>query len=442
MGIPATLERDAAELRATITNLRQEADTKQAAAEELVKEEKAAGRNPLAGTTDDDRESFKRIDAAYKEADTPRQTAAELEARLHAMLDHVGADARTRADGDPGHPAIARAMSLGRIAATHEHYEEFLASGQLDRAEGKVFFRSIEVANKAQAKAILAGGRPGAVFADAGDGTPLVPSDERLIPPVEIPKRVPTLLDLINVSGTSRDAVTWSKMVSRDTAATTTVPFGTALNKSRYTYTTVTSPAIRKGHYAVVDEGNIADQEEFQGIIDGELISDLRLIVERDALHAAGGSDWTGIYNSPIGDYDATEAANRADALHRAITTVRVALEREPTAWGISPEDFEDYYLTKGKDGHYLHHRGPQEAQVTSIWGKPAMVSTGYTKPIVAEWRVGATLWVREGISIAVDRIDDQFLEGLWTIRAQTRGAFAVKQPLAFCQVENFEDLS
>lgn len=252
---------------------------------------------------------------------------------------------------------------------------------------------------------------------------------------------MPTLLDLINVSATGRDAVTWAKMAARSTAGTTTVPFGTPLNKSRYTYTTVTSPVLRKGHYAVVDEGNIADQEEFQGIIDGELISDLRLIIERDALSGAGGGDWTGIYNSTIGDYDATEADNRADALHRAITTVRVALG-EPSAWGISPEDFEDYYLTKGEDGHYLHHRGPQEAQATTIWGLPAMVSTGYTKPIVGEWRLGATLWVREGISIAVDRIDDQFLEGLWTIRAQTRAAFAVKQPLAFCQVENFEDAS
>lgn len=448
MGIPASLERDATELRDQIKQHKADGAAKRAAAEKLVEEVKGQGLNPLTGTSDADKDAFERIDAAYKEADALFESAAEGERKLHRLLDHAGGDVLDRTGGDPTHPlaialgALRSGRTLGQVVAESESYKAFLASGQLKMDAGPVRFDPVEVANKEQARLFL-GGRHGPIRNDAGDGSPMVPIDQQLVPPVSIPKRMPTVLDLITVSSTGREAVTWTKQTARTTATGTTVAFGTALPKSRYQYQRKTATVLRKGHHAVVDEGNIADQEEFQGIVNDELLSDLRLIVEADVLTAAGGSDWTGILNAAgIGDFDTADAANKADALHRAITVVRVALEREPTAYGLSPEDFEDFYLEKGEDGHYLHHRGPLEGGPQTVWGLPATVSTVFTKPIVGDWARGATLWVRDGISIAIDRIDDQFLEGLWTIRAQTRAAFAVKQPLAFCTVENFDDAS
>lgn len=436
-----TLERDVADLRSTIKDLRASAATKKATAADLVKAEKEKGHNPVTGTSDDDKASFERISAAYKEADTDAANADVLQARLDVLLSDHGHQARDIADGDPEHPAAKRARSLGTLVVASTVYQHLLNSGQLKISTGAFQTDPVQVLSKEQTRLLL-GGRQSTVFADAGDGTPLVPSDERLIPPVEIPKRMPTLLDLINVSSTGRDAVTWTRMTARTNAAATTA-FGTAVSKSRYQYETVSSPVLRKGHYAVVDEGNIADQEEFRNIVDGELLSDLRLVVEEDALTANGNgtTEWEGIYqNAGIGDIDAAGEDNLADAMHKAITTVRVQLEREPNAVGISPEDFEDYWLEKASDGHYLHHRGPQEAQVRSIWGIPASVSTVFnTAPLVGDFQRGATLWIREGVNIVIGRIDDQLLEGLWTIRAQTRAAFAVKQPKAFCTVTNFE---
>ena len=435
----ATLERDVADLRSKITAAKADKVTALKAADDLAEAEKAKGWT-LADTSDAGREVFDRIDAAYKVADTHGENAAELERRLHRLLDNAAADAVDRGDGDPDHPALRRAASMGAVVLASTSYQKLIASGVIGQGrEAVIVFDPVTVANKEATRRFLQSGSH-AVFADAGDGTPLVPADERLIPPVSIPKRQPTLLDMINVQSTGRDAVTWARQTARTNNAATTA-FGVALPKSRYTYETVTSPALRKGHHAVVDEGNVADQEEFQGIVDDELVTDLRLKIENDALNAAGGTDWTGIYQAAgIGDVDAAiDGDNLADSLHMAITTVRVSLEREPTAWGINPLDFEQYYLEKGTDGHYLHHRGPQETQVQTIWGLPAMVSTGYSAPLVGDFKAGATLWVREGIAIVVGRIDDQLLEGLLTIRAQTRAAFAVKQPLAFCTVSNFE---
>ncbi len=436
----ATQEREATELREKIMALRGTADVKQAAADKLRDDEKAKGFN-LADTSEEGKATFGRIDAAYKEADKDRSDALELEGRLQSMLDHVGATATARSDGDPRHPAARQAMSIGAIVTASAQYKALVASGELTKAGGKVAFTPVEVLNREQTRAMLAGQR--IVRADALDGSPLVADDQQLLPPVSIPKRMPSVLDLITVGATGREAVIWTRQTARTTAGTTTVPFGTPLNKSRYTYERQTSAVYRKGHYAVVDEGNIADEPEFQTVVNDELLTDLRLVVENDVLSASGGSDWEGILqNANIGAFDANDAANPADALHMAITAVRVALESEPTAWGISPEDFEEFYLAKGADGHYLNNRGSLDSTQPNIWGMPATISTGYPVPIVGDWKRGATLWVREGVSIAVDRIDDQFLEGLWTIRAQMRGAFAVKQPKAFCKVTNFSDIS
>lgn len=431
-----TLEREVNELRGEITKHQTEAATKRAAAEKLVEEAKGKGLDPVKGLRDEDKEAFAQIDAAYKEADEHAHSASILKARLDRFLNGAAAEAVDTADGDPQHPAVRRARSMGAIVVSSKVYKDLVDGGKLTTVAGAFTTDPIQVLTKEQTANLLRGG---SVRADAGDGSPLVPSHEELIPPVSIPKRSVTVLDLINVATTGRDAVTWTRQTTRTNSAGTAA-FGTAVSKSRYQYEQVTSPVYRKGHYAVVDEGNIADQEEFQSIINDELMSDLRVVIEEDVLSGPGGSDWTGIYNTiGVGDVDAALAANNADALHHAITTVRVAFEMEPTAWGIDPEAFEAYWLEKGQDGHYLHHRGPQEAQVQSIWGKPASVSTAYTQPIVGDWFRGAKLWVREAVSIVIGRIDDQLLEGLWTVRAQMRGAFAVKQPKAFCKVSNFD---
>lgn len=426
---------EVAELRAKRNAKRTEAAAAKAAAHQMVKDEKAKGYDPLA-TDSANREVFERINAAFTAADTIGEEAAELSRRLELELDQHGAAAVDAADGDPTHPALAAALDMGAIVVASDSYREFKASGQLEMAEGgPVRFDPVTVLDKDAAKRFLASG---VILADAGDGTPLVPTDERLAP-VMIPRRMVTLLDLITMGTTGRDAVTWVRQTLRTNAAATKA-YGTAFDPSRYTFERVTAPAIRKGHYVVVDEGNIADSDEFQTTVNGELVEDLRYKVEVDALTGAGGSDWTGIYNaSGIGSIDRTALTlTKSDALHRLITTVRVALEREPTGFGIDPTDYEEFALEKGGDDHYLHHRGGIEGIGNTVWGLPAMISTAYTKPIVGAWRQGATMWVREGIAVAVDRINAQFIEGLWTIRAQTRAAFAVKQPKAFAVCENY----
>ncbi|MDZ7732208.1 MAG: phage major capsid protein [Acidimicrobiia bacterium] len=438
MAIPATLERDVAEARDQIAKLEASAAEKRATAESLVEDEKKAGRNPLSGVGSDDKESFDRIDSAYKEADSDAESAAELRRRLHAMLDRAGGEARTEADGDPSHPKVRAARSVGAMVCASDQYRRLIESGVLSKdTKARIEMSPAQVLDREQAMAFLAHRQ---VRGDTGDGDKLVPEDQQLLPPVPIPVRMPTVLDMITVGATDSDLIAWTRQTTRTNSADPTA-YGTAAPKSRYVWERVETPVKRIPHHVVADKGNLADQAQLRTIIDSELIEDLRLEVENQILSGSGGSGFTGIYNASIGSFDASTATNLADALHKAITVVRVALEREPTGWGISPEDFEDFYLAKGDDGHYLHHRGPTEGQVRTIWGLPAMVSTAYNSaPIVAEWRRLATYWQRSGINVsASDNVDDFFLEELVAILATTRGGFAVRKGDAACEVTNFE---
>lgn len=429
------VQNDIAELRAAITTTESDQAAKRAAAEKLMKERKAAMPDLLTNTSDEAKASYAEIDQAYKASDELGQRAAELRARLHRQLDDIGQTALEASDGDPSHPTVRSARNLGALVTASESYAALLASNQLAQADDRspVRFDPVEVLSYKQAARFLATGM--VHLADAGDGGTLVPLDQQL-DPVMLPKRMPTVLDMIRVQPTRREVVRWARQTTRTNNAATTA-FGTALPKNRYLWETVDTSMKRVGAHAVVDEGNITDSDEFEGTVNGELTSDLRLTVEGKVLSAAGGADMTGLNNTAgISTFDATDET-LADAYHKALTTLRIALEAEPTAFGVSPLDFEAVYLEKGTDGHYLHHRGTLEGGPQTIWGKPAMVSTVFTTPAIADWQRAATLYVNEGISISVGRIDDQFIEGLFTIRAQTRLGLAVKQPKAYCRITN-----
>jgi len=297
----------------------------------------------------------------------------------------------------------------------------------------------VEVLTRSQARRFLQAAR---IFrADVGDGSPLVPDDQQLLPPVLTPVRQPTVLDLITIGGTNRDLVKWTKQVLRTNNAAPKA-YGSASNKSRYTFEQKSSEVKRVPHHVVADKGNLADEEEFRTIIEGELVEDLKLAVE-DLISAGDGlgQNFEGFYETADIGSQPRGSDSSADAAHKAMTVVRVRLEREPTAWGIHPLDFEAFWLEKGTDGHYLHHRGPQESGVKTMWGLPAVISTAFTEdqPLVADWARAATLWMRAGVTVAAsDNVDDFFLEGLVAIQAELRAAFAVRQPLAVCEVTDF----
>ncbi|MEM9465286.1 MAG: phage major capsid protein [Actinomycetota bacterium] len=425
MGAPAALEADVKDLRAKITATDKEEASLRKAADDLVASKKEAGIKVL-----EDAEAFAEVDAAYKAADGKKDEAAELRARLTTILGTESAAIIQEAQGDP-----VKARHLSQRVIDSEAYQILAQSGVLRSSAASVNMAAVEIMDVDEAMAALA---PMQFLNAVTDGGPLVPSDRQLVPPIALPTRQVQLLDLITVGSTDSDTVDWTRQTTRNSQAAN-VAFNTAAPQSNYVWELVTENVKRMAHEATVSRGNLADQRQLRTIIDSELTGDLRRHVEGQVLSGDGtGENVTGIINTAGIATQAKSTDTVPDALHKGITLVRIALEDDITAIGLHPNDYERIVLEKDSQDRYVSGMGWQTSTPRTVWGYPAIVSTIFTEgvAVAGNWARGATLWVREGISVAASsEHSDNFTKGMVTIMAETRAAFAAKQPKAFATV-------
>ena len=419
------LNADVTQAKAKLKDLKTEQASRMAEGDALVASTKES--NPefnavLAAAADPesaDHKAFLEIDEAYKAADEIGETVRKIEEHLASKISAAGVDLNLDTLDTP---TAAKAARIGdRIVASSE-YEALLASGQLDSSQ-RVSMSHINVASRDELGTFLA----------ASDGSGLVPVDQQLGMPVPIPQRQVQLMDLITIAQTDSDAVEYSFMASR-TDGTGNVAPGTASSQSDYVWDKATANVRRRAHHTRVLKSQMADAARMRTEIDGELERGVRLHTEAQALAGDGtGENWRGILNT-VGISTAAKGADTIpDAVHKGITTVRIALEDDITAIGVHPLDYERYVLAKDGDGRYLSGRGPQDSTVRTMWGYPAIVSTVFTEgtAVAANW-AWAYLWLRSGVTIASGYINEQFISDEMTMVAEYRGAFAVKQPKAF----------
>lgn len=430
-GLASALEHELKGLNDTIAKAEAEANTHKQAADALVAEMKAEGVNPLTDTA-----AFEKIQAAYLPADTAAQTAAELRQRRDWMLgEHADI-----AGGVPANRDRKTGKSFAEAIEEHPNYE--YAKSVVD---SRVKFGNIEIkaGTREQIKARVAAGLP--MLAAGADASDIIPIDQRLYPPVQIPVRQIRLLDLITIGATDTDLVRWSKQTVRTDAAAA-VALKNASPESTYTWVKQDSPVQTITHFAKAPRENLADLAQLQTLIESQLGYGLQLKTEAEVASGDGtGENFTGIYadtdvqaNSIQRD---TTNERRLMALHRGITKVRLTLFDEPTAIGIHPTDYHEMIAEESTAGGFLLTVIANAAETRSLFGMPAVVSTIFPEntPLVGNFKVGATMWLREGGSIRIsDSNEDDFLTRQLAILAELRAAFAVQQPLAFCPVKDF----
>lgn len=419
MAYPAALAGDVAELQDNIKNWKEDEATARTTADEFVAGIKEKGEDPL------ESDNFDAIDGKYKAADTLLEQITDAEGKLLKLAKRAGGEK------NPKRPvqASVEVKSWAERVIASKQYADLVESGVLNMEQTKVSMASVEFASRVEMLASF--------MAATIDGSPLVPSDRSLVPPVPIPIRQVRLLDLITMAETDSDTIEWTQETTRTDAAAET-DYGTALPEATYVWTPQTSSVKRIGHHVTASKGNLADQAQFRSILNNRLTSGVRLRVENQILAGDGvGSNLTGITNTAGIATVAKGADTIPDAIHKGMTVVRIALEDDINAVGVHPNDYQDLVLAKGSDGQYLHHQGWQDGTPRTIWGYPAIVSTVFTEgtAMPANWK-GATYWSRLGIQVAAsDSHADYFLKGLVAILAETRGAVTVDQPRAFVTV-------
>lgn len=435
-------ESDVTKLRTNIAALERRHQDERAAADKKVADVRASGVDPLDGTSNG-KAAFEEIDELYKVADATNQEIQEAKGTLERVQRLVV--------GSPEHddprqivpaagPAGGRVDVAGRLWTSQEFTrlrESGLLEAGADGSNAAFAIAPVEVANRAETLASF--GRPQAATIDAD---PLVPSDRRLMPPIDIPTRPRSIIDLIQVLSTDSDSVEYSEQTTRTNAAASAA-FGTALPESAYEWAVRTVNVRRKGHHVTATRGNLADQGQLQGILETLLEDDLRVHLEDEMVDGAGtGELFEGILTATgIGSVTYQDAShsseNRFDAIHRAITVVRLADRRDPTGVGYHPNDHEEQVLSKTSTGAYIA-ANPTESDRRTVWGFPAVPSDAFNEgtAVVANWRRAATLWVRTGTSVeAYNQHSDYALKGLVLLTAWLRAAFKTVRPDAVCEV-------
>ena len=101
------------------------------------------------------------------------------------------------------------------------------------------------------------------------------------------------------------------------------------------------------------------------------------------------------------------------------------------------PNDWEAIRLTRTADGIYILGN-PSDPGPVRIWGLTPVITSRETENtgIVGDFRLGADLRVRSGITISIsDSHGDYFEEGVLTLKATMRVAFPAYRENAFCSI-------
>jgi HK97 family phage major capsid protein len=434
------VESDVVKLRAEIDRLNKEAVEKRAVADKMREDMRASGLD-LASLHESDADSFTRIDEAYKEADVRVQQAHELRERLEKLYGWTGrtnGNGRARADGP------RRRQTIGRRVVDSDAYHSLVRSGAPTQEKARINMDPVTVLTREELMDMLRA-RAGL---DLPSGQSLITPDLQIFPPVEIPVRQVRLLDLINKETTNSDIIYWTKQTSRVLAAAPTAT-GTNAPSATLGYQRQTSTVRRIPVMITAPREVLADEGRVQGILDNELEIDIRLGLEAQTLTGNGtGENFTGIVNTAgIGTVAQGGTDYALDAIHRAITYVRLHLFLDPDGIGLHPVDLETIVLQRDGMRRYIFE--PTDDQ-TRIWGFPVVATPVFTQGtgLVGNFRLGATLWLREDVAVtASDGYTDTatgvnyFAAGLVAILAQLRAAFAVTRPFAFAEVTGLANL-
>lgn len=432
------------EIRKLLDQARKEIATKRAEAEKAradMKAQFASAREAGVDVLHDD-EAFTKLDEVGKVYDGFRDEIATLEAKRDRLLATIG-DAAAAAPAPEPNGQKTVPVSAGARFVESDVYGALLKSGTLRSKDSPLGSTElVEILSRKEFKDLLVG-RKTLVTSGATSGGAFVPEDR--IPGLfaDLPRMAPTVLDLLDISETDLDVVEYVEQTSRTNAAAETAEAGAtgdasgAAPESAAAYAVKTANVRDLTHFMPSTKRVLANTPQLSGLLDAELrdgISD-RLATQvisgnGTAPNLRGIINTTGILSQALG------TDSRSDAIHKGITQVRKELY-EPTDLVLQPDDAEQLFLEKDANGNYIY--GPPSAPFRStVWGLRIVVTTHITvgTGLLGAFRRGATLWLREGVSVsASDSHSDFFIRRMVALLAVMQVAFAAHRPKAFAQI-------
>lgn len=211
---------------------------------------------------------------------------------------------------------------------------------------------------------------------------------------------------------------------------------GAAKNESDISFEQYNVAITTVAHWIKVSNQLLADAPAIARYIDTRLRDGLAQRVDRQLLLGNGTSpNLSGFTDS--GNYTAytpTSDDLLVDAINRAKYTLWAA-GYQPTAVVVNPADWGAMERARESAGGGMYLYGlPGMNAGTNPFGLRVVLSTHLTagKILIGDFSNSATLWTREGVTVEMGYINDDFTKNLVTIRAEERLGLGVERAAAF----------
>ena len=243
-----------------------------------------------------------------------------------------------------------------------------------------------------------------------------------------------TLEYVRDTSGPVSGAGTWNKAA--------VVPEGTMKPMSGpFTWDTITTTLKTVAHWVPITRQAADDDGQMMGYINGRLTYGLEYQLDRQILTGNGTTEMQGILTTPgIGAYQpgVGNTDPKLITLRKAKTQGELALY-PPDAVVMNPLDWQDIELDTDANGQFRVITSVTDSGAPMrIWGLTVVTSVAMAAgtALLGGYRMGATLWERQGITILMtDSHADFFLANTLVILAERRANVAVHTPRAFVRV-------
>jgi HK97 family phage major capsid protein len=192
-------------------------------------------------------------------------------------------------------------------------------------------------------------------------------------------------------------------------------------------------------HWLAITKRALADASQMQTLIDTFLRSGLEEELEDQMISGDGtGENFLGLKNVSGVQLESGASADvtSLEAFRRARTKVQIGGRAQPSAYVLSPVDWQKVELLRDSTGNF-YGNGPFALGPNMLWGLPVVTSEALPvgTAYCADWRQ-AVLYDREQATIqASSDVRDFFIRNLVAILAELRAAFAVLRPPAFVRI-------
>jgi HK97 family phage major capsid protein len=258
----------------------------------------------------------------------------------------------------------------------------------------------------------------------------------------DLPLMIANLLDRQTSDGTTLEYMRDTSGPQSTWNAAAVVAEGADKPKSGpFTFDLISTSLKTVAHWVPITRQAADDNSQLMGYINGRLTYGLEYKLDREILTGNGTTQMQGILTtSGIGTYQ--PGVGNTDA--KLITVRKAKTQGElamypPDAIVMNPLDWQDIELDTDANGQFRVITSVTDSGAPMrIWGLTVVTSVAMTSgtALLGGFRMGATLWERQGITILMtDSHAELFTANTLVVLAERRANVAVHTPLAFTRI-------